>query len=48
MVSRYMDINFPSTTASEEQLVQLAREQSIEEPVFRLDDGIRSRTDVHA
>ena len=38
-VSRFIDISFLSTTATEEQLVQLAREQGIEEPIFRLDGG---------
>ena len=31
-VSGFMDINFPSTTATEEQLAEQARQQNIEEP----------------
>ena len=37
--SRFMDISFSSTTATEEQLTPQARRRSIKEPIFRIEGG---------
>ena len=38
-VSSFMNTSFPSTLATEEQLNQRAQIYSIEEPIFRMEEG---------